>query len=118
MSKAYSTSAGRRIAWTLFVTQSLASAALIANATVNPIIGSTLSGQDALAGLPGTLLLLGAASAAYPAGRLMERIGRRPGLALGFLSGLAGMFIAGLSVVGHTFPGFLLGLLLIGCPRG
>lgn len=114
----YSTGAARRIAWTLFVTQSLASAALIANATVNPIIGAKLSGQDALAGLPGTLLLLGAAGAAYPAGWLMERAGRRGGLALGFLSGLAGMLIAGVSVVAHVFPWFLLGLLLIGCARG
>ena len=118
MSVAYSTSASRRITWTLFITQSFALAAVIANSAVNPIIGAKLSGQDALAGLPSTLMLIGAASAAYPAGRLMERIGRRPGLALGFLAGLVGMIIAGGSVVAHVFPGFLFGLLLVGCARG
>ncbi len=53
--------AARRITAILFVAQSIGSAALIANATVNPIVGATLSGRDALAGLPGTLLLVGAA---------------------------------------------------------
>jgi MFS family permease len=114
----YSASAGRRIVATLFVTQSLASAGLIANATVNPIIGATLSGQDALAGLPGTLLLIGAAVAAYPAGRLMQQFGRRPGLALGFLSGAVGMLIGAVAVMGQSFPLFLLGLTLIGASRG
>src|SRR5947207_15690493 len=67
MSIGYSTGAARRVTWTLFATQSLASAALIANGTVNPIVGKELSGRDALGGVPGTLLLLGAAGAAYPA---------------------------------------------------
>lgn len=88
----------RRIIATLFVAQSLGSAALIANAAVNPIIGATLSGRDDLSGLPGTLLLLGAASAARPAGRMMERLGRRPGLALGFAVGLAGMILGGTAI--------------------
>jgi MFS family permease len=118
MSADYSTGAARRVTWTLFATQSLASAALIANGTVNPIVGKELSGRDALGGLPGTLLLLGAAGAAYPAGRLMERVGRRRGLALGFLAGTAGMIIGGVSIVYHVFAGFLFGLLLIGCSRG
>jgi MFS family permease len=118
MSAAYSSAAARRITWVLFVTQSLGSAALIANATVNPIVGTKLSGQQALAGLPGTLLLLGAASAARPAGYLMQRLGRRWGLALGFFVGLAGMVVGGLAIVGHSFSLFLLGLLLIGGARG
>ncbi len=63
MNTPYPANVGQRIAATLFVTQSIASAALIANVTVNPILGAQLSGNDALAGLPGTLLLIGAASA-------------------------------------------------------
>src|SRR5690349_9901625 len=39
MTVAYSEGAARRITWTLFVAQSIGSAALIANATVNPIVG-------------------------------------------------------------------------------
>jgi MFS family permease len=118
MTVVYSAGAARRITWTLFVAQSLGSAALIANATVNPIIGAQLSGSDALAGLPSTLLLLGAASAAQPAGYLMQRVGRRWGIALGFFIGLAGMIIGGMAIVAHSFVLFLLGLLLIGGARG
>jgi MFS family permease len=118
MSVAYSAGAARRITWTLFVAQSLGSAALIANATVNPILGAQLSGSDALAGLPSTLLLLGAASAAQPAGHLMQRVGRRWGIALGFFIGLAGMIIGGIAIVIQSFALFLLGLLLIGGARG
>src|SRR5262245_66685399 len=118
MDVTYSAKAARRITWTLFVTQSLGSAALIANATVNPIVGAKLSGSDALAGLPSTLLLLGAASAAQPAGKLMQRMGRRWGLALGFFLGTLGMIVGGIAIVTHLFALFLLGLLLIGGARG
>jgi MFS family permease len=109
---------GQRIASILFITQSLGSAALISNVTVNPIIGAQLGGSDVLAGVPGTLLLIGAASASYPAGMIMQRLGRRPGLALGFLIGFIGMCIGGYAVVTHSFWMFLFGLLLIGGARG
>ncbi len=118
MTVVYSAGAARRITWTLFVAQSIGSAALIANTTVNPIVGAELSGSDALAGLPGTLLLLGAASAAQPAGYLMQRVGRRWGLALGFFVGLVGMIVGGIAIVVQSFALFLLGLLLIGGARG
>ena len=109
---------GQRIAQILFITQSLGSAALISNATVNPIIGSKLGGSDILAGVPGTLLLMGAAIASYPAGILMQRIGRRPGLALGFFLGAFGMAVSGYAIVSGSFLIFLLGLFLIGGARG
>src|SRR4029079_5739563 len=98
MSITYSPTAARRIVTTLFITQCFGSAALIANATVNAIVGATLSGRDDLAGLPGTLLLVGAASTAPWAGRLMQRRGRRPGLALGFFVGTAGMIVGGSAI--------------------
>jgi MFS family permease len=113
-----SQTASRRIVSTLFITQCLGSAALIANSTVNPIVGAELSGRDDLAGLPGTLLLLGAATAAPWAGRMMARWGRRWGLALGFFVGAVGMIVGGMGIVDHSFSLFLLGLLLIGGARG
>jgi MFS family permease len=118
MHTTYSSSAARRIVSTLFITQSLGSAALIANATVNAIVGAGLSGRDDLAGVPGTLLLVGAAGTAPVAGRLMEQVGRRWGLAGGFFIGCAGMIVGGIAIVAHLFPLFLLGLLLIGGARG
>ena len=108
----------RRIATTLFITQSLASAAFIANVTVNASVGAELSGQRVWAGLPGALLLLGAASAAYPAGRFMQWAGRRPGLALCFLAGVIGMALTTLAIVQRSFPLFLLGLVFVGIARG
>jgi MFS family permease len=108
----------RRITATLFATQSMASAAFIANITVGAIIGAELSGQKALAGLPSTLMLAGAATAAYPAGRFMQRFGRRPGLAIGFLLGFIGLIINGLAVVQASFPIFLIGLFFLGLARG
>ncbi len=110
--------AARRITGTLFVTQSLASAAFIANIAVNAIVGAQLSGNEALAGLPATLMLAGAAVAAYPAGQAMQRFGRRPGLTLGMVFGLVGMLIDGLAVLLHSFPLFLCGLALVGVARG
>ena len=118
MGTTYTPGAARRITTILFVAQSLGSAALIANATINPIVGATLSGRDALAGLPGMLLLLGAASTAYPSGRMMERVGRRWGLALGFVVGSVGMLVGSAAILLHSFTVFLLGLLLIGAARG
>ncbi len=114
----YTPRLARRLTATLFVVQSLASASLIANAAVNPIIGARLGGTDALAGLPGTMLLLGAAVASYPAGQLMQRVGRRNGLALGFGLGALGMLLGALGINTQSLLVFLAGLVLIGCARG
>jgi MFS family permease len=108
----------RRLTAVLFASQSMTSAALIASITVIPIVGVELSGQQVLAGLPSTVMQAGAAAAAYPAGRLMQRYGRRPGLSLGFALGLAGMLIDAAAVVVASFPLFLLGLALLGLARG
>ncbi|HMO56825.1 MAG TPA: MFS transporter, partial [Roseiflexaceae bacterium] len=118
MSFSYTPRLGRRLIAILFATQSLASAGLIATFTVNPIVGARLSGNEALAGLPGTLLQIGAALAAYPMGRLMQRSGRRIGLSLGFFLGTIGMLIAGLAIATASFPIFLLGLAFMGASRG
>ncbi|HEU5086496.1 MAG TPA: MFS transporter [Roseiflexaceae bacterium] len=114
----YSPRIGRRIASVLFVTQSLASAGLIAAFTVNAIVGAQLSGNEALAGLPGMWLQIGGAMMAYPAGRFMQRFGRRPGLSLGFLLGALGMLTSGSAVVMQSFALFLLGLTFLGASRG
>jgi len=114
----YDRAAARRITTVLFASQSMASAAFIANIAVNAIVGAELSGSDALAGLPSALMLGGAAMAAYPAGRFMQRFGRRPGLSFGFLLGLVGMLLDGVAVVVSSLPLFLFGLVLLGMARG
>lgn len=102
----------------LLLTQSITSAALITSTTVNPLVAAQLSGQEALAGLPSALVLAGASLAAYPAGQIMGRLGRRYGLLIGCAIGLLGAVISGASVITATFPLFLTGLLLLGAGRG
>jgi MFS family permease len=101
----------------LLITQSIASAAFITSTTVNPLVMAKLSGQDALAGVPTALMLAGASLAAYPAGQMMGRLGRRNGLMIGCALGLAGALISGLSAATSTLPLFLIGLLILGAGR-
>jgi MFS family permease len=108
----------RRLTATLFATQSLSSLGLTAAITVATIAASKLSGTPTLAGLPSTMLLAAAALVAYPAGRFMDRAGRRPGLALGFVASLAGALIAAASLQARAFPLLLLGFALLGLGRG
>jgi MFS family permease len=108
----------RRATMGLLLTQSIASAALITSTTVNPIVAAQLSSQEALAGLPSALMLVGASVAAYPAGRLMGRLGRRYGMLIGCAVGLAGTLVCGFAVITSALPIFLAGLLLLGAGRG
>ena len=106
--------AARRLVAVLFIAQCLSSAALIANIQMNPIIGAKLGGSPALAGVAGTLLLLGAAVSAHVSGRFMQRYGRRLGLGLGFVVGACGMLLSGLGVLQGSFALFLLGVTVVG----
>ena len=75
MTISYSPHIARRLTRILFAAQCLSSAALIANVQVNPIVGARLSGHVELAGVAGTLLLIGAAISAHLSGRFMQRFG-------------------------------------------
>ena len=108
----------RRLTWVLFLSQCLGSAGYIAGNTIGPIIGEKLSGQTALAGLPGFVYLLGSALAAFPAARFMEESGRRPGLALGFGLGCLGSLLAGWAVLTYSFGPFLAAVALVGAANG
>lgn len=111
--------AGHKIAWTLLASQSLFSAALIATFTVSSIIAVELAqGNKQWAGVPGTVLLIGSAAVAYPLGRLMDRYGRRPGLALGFLLGVAAAAVAAWAVVNQWLWLYLLGVFGLGLTQG
>ncbi|MCI0578926.1 MAG: MFS transporter [Chloroflexi bacterium] len=110
-------SPARRIAAALFVSQSLFSAAIIASFTLSPIVAARLGGSDSVAGLPSTLTLVGRAALAYPIGWLMNQLGRRLTLSLGYLVGVVGAIITAWAIVAGSFPGFLLGALLMGGAR-
>ena len=97
----------RKITIVLFLSQSFSSAAFIAAFTVNALVGVDLSGKQAMAGVPGGLLVAGQACGAMVWGFTMERIGRRLGLALGQVVGVVGSVIAVAAVVDRSFLFFL-----------
>lgn len=104
----------RKITTLLFIAQSLGSAGFIAAFTVNAIVGADLSGQAALAGLPGAAYVFSGAFAALAWGYTMDRIGRRNGLVLGLVVGVVGAGVAAGAVVIRSFLLFLGGLALMG----
>jgi MFS family permease len=107
----------RRIVGTLFLTQSLGSAAIINAFTVTPIIAAALAGTDRVAGLPSSLVYLGQALMAYPMGWMLDRYGRRQGISVAFVIGVMGALVSLLAVVGSNFTLFLGGSLLFGMMR-
>lgn len=106
--------AARRITTVLFIAQCLASAAFIATSTVSAIAGTALSGQRSLAGVPTAASTLAGAGAAFLWGLLMDRMGRRPSLALGLLFGAAGSGLCIWGITSGSFPTFVGGMMLVG----
>ena len=97
----------RKITAVLFMSQSLSSAGFIAAFTVNALVGLELSGQLAMAGVPGAVIVLGQACGALIWGYCMEWIGRRRSIALGQVIGVIGAAIATSAVVGRSLAFFL-----------
>jgi len=106
--------AAARIARTLFVAQSLGSAGFLVASTVSPIVGTQLGGTPVWAGAPTATYQGGAAALAFVWGLLMDRLGRRPTLALGLGVGILGALLASRSVAAGQLAGFLLGVGLMG----
>ena len=104
----------RRIRYVLFAAMSLGSAASIATATINSIVGADLGGGSAWAGVPSATILVGSALAAPLWGRAFDRMGRRGGLSIGLVVGMLGAIISGVAVIQSQLPMFLLGLAMIG----
>ncbi len=108
------TAAARKLKWTLFGAQAMGSAGFLVASTVTPIVGAELSGRPSFAGVPTAFYWAGGALATLLWGRLMDPIGRRKTLSLGLLVGVLGATVASFFVVTHSFPGFVLGLALMG----
>ena len=106
-----------RITAVLFLAQSFFSASTIAAFTLSPIIAYDLSGSEAASGLPQTFTLAGRAAFAYPLGLLMDSLGRRIALGLGYSMAVIGSIVAIFAIMTNSFILFLLGSLLIGMAR-
>lgn len=106
--------ATRRITNTIFLSESIFSAAFIATVTLLSINAALLSGTDALAGLPTTLGLVGRAALAVPIGWLMDCAGRRLGMVLGYAIGALGMATGVLAVQSFSFALLCVSSLIVG----
>jgi MFS family permease len=87
------------------------------NSTVialNGLAGYALAANKALATLPVTGWVLGAALTTFPASLLMKRIGRRAGFTVGALTGIAGAALCSLAIYLANFWLLCLGTLVFG----
>ena len=103
----------------------LLSASLAANsgtlqlsAAVASLTLVSVVGVKGLLGLGPAIVLACGALAALPAGRAMDRIGRVPVLAFGFLVGTSGCGLAALGSAADSAPAVLLGLMGVGAASG
>lgn len=108
----------RRLLAVLFAGQSLFSAAQIVTFGMIPIVATQLAGNEAVVGLPATLTLIGRSLAAFPVGWLMDRLGRRFGLSLGFALCVVGSVISAFAISWLSFTLFLAGVIVAGMGRG
>ncbi len=108
----------QRLLYTLFIAQSMFSAAQIAVVTLVAIVAVRLFGNESVAGMPSSTLTFSQALTALPIALLMGRYGRRVGLTLGYglgaLGGLAGI----LAIASGAFPLLLVSSALLGISRG
>lgn len=77
-----------------------------------------LLGSAGLAGLGVAILAVGRLMVAYPLGKLMDAYGRRAGLVLGLLLGVAGAGVIALAMAVGALALFVLGMFLFGLGVG
>ncbi|KGP77721.1 MULTISPECIES: MFS transporter [Paenibacillus] len=89
-------------------------AGLAAGITVGALIAQDMLGTDSFAGVPTGLFTLGSAGAALMVGRLSQRLGRRTGLATGFLAGGIGAIGVVLAALFNSIPLLFISMLVYG----
>jgi len=92
-----------RLLVTMFVSQSLFSAAQISIITLHSIAAGILGGSDAAAGLPTTMVTFAHSIMAYFMGIIMGRYGRRMGLCTAYALGFAGAVLGLFAVLNGIF---------------
>ena len=107
-----------RLLYTLFIAQSMFSAAQIAVFTLVTIVAVRLAGTDSVAGVPSSTMTFSQAFMALPIALLMGRYGRRIGLSLGYGMGALGGLVGLLALATGSFPLLLVSAALLGISRG
>ncbi|HEY3918817.1 MAG TPA: MFS transporter, partial [Stellaceae bacterium] len=77
-----------------------------------PLMVLALTGSPDLTGVSVGLVGLSRFLVAYPAGKITDTYGRKPGILLGLSLALAGALIVGLAMGWHSFATFVIGLLI------
>ncbi|MEW6084729.1 MAG: MFS transporter [Chloroflexota bacterium] len=103
-----------KITTVLFIAQSLASAGFIAAAAINPILGAKLAHDRSWATLPTAAYLLSGALSASAWGIIMDRIGRRNGIAWGLVIGVIGNALVLYAIQISSFVLVIIGLMMMG----
>jgi MFS family permease len=98
----------------LFVAQVCGSTGHSIGLAVGSIVAASITGTNTWSGLPIAVGALGTALASWPLARLMNRSGRRPGLALGYGLAVIGSLLAMAGVAGGSFWLLLGGMALFG----
>ena len=98
----------------LVICQLISATGSIVMVTLGGIIGSNLTGNQALATLPLTMMVVAVALTAVPATMLMHRIGRGRGFAMASLSAAAALLIASLALAQASFVLFIVAGMLFG----
>jgi MFS family permease len=99
---------------TLFVAQVLGSTGHSIGMAVGGIMAAAITGTNTWAGLPVAVGALGTALASWPLSRLMARVGRRPGLTLGYGLAVLGAGLGMAGVLAGSFTLLLVGMALFG----
>lgn len=87
----------------------------VAVATITLVL---VTGIESILGLGPAIFLTAGALAALPAGRLMDRVGRVPVIAGGFVVGMIGCVLTALGCIGDSAPLVILGFVGIGAMNG
>jgi MFS family permease len=82
--------------------------------SVGALLAADLAGTTALAGVAQSFSVIGGALVALPAARIMNRFGRRPGLAVAYLIGAVGAVLVVLAATQRSFPLLLAGMFCFG----
>jgi MFS family permease len=102
----------------LAATMAVYSAVLQLVAAVSSITFVLVTGVHGLLGLGPAIFLVASALTAVPAGQAMDRLGRRPVVAAGFLSAAAGCGLVALATGVDSAPLLILGFLMTGAASG
>src|SRR5262245_3804198 len=103
-----------RLMTTLFVAQVCGSTGHSIGMAIGGIMAAGITGTNTWSGMPVAIGALGTALASWPLSRLMERSGRRPGLALGYGLAVLGALVAMAAVTTRSFALLLGGMTLFG----